>query len=181
MDDQGLFIETERLLLRALNINQLEIYGTDMGVLGHHLGIKMLGDNRPIKALHAVNLILEDMCATPPQDHPWLTYWLIVPKAESVGAGIIGFRGPPDSHGRVVIGYGIHPACQNKGYMTEALKALAAWAFLNPACKIIVAEVLQNNLASIRVLEKAGAQRVKTYNSLYRYHILRPSPPLSSG
>jgi [ribosomal protein S5]-alanine N-acetyltransferase len=173
MFHQILCIETERLTLLALSINQLEIYGSDMDVLGRQLEIPMLGDHRPIKTLHAVDLILDKMCSAPPADHPWQTYWLIIPKAEPAGAGVIGFIAPPDKYGKVVIGYGIDPAYQNRGYMTEAVKALVAWAFQNPACKTIVAEVMKNNIPSIRVLEKVGARRVKTDNSMYCYHIVR--------
>ncbi|MCE1252103.1 MAG: GNAT family N-acetyltransferase [Anaerolineae bacterium] len=176
MLNQKACIESERLLLLALSFCQLEIYGSHMACLGRQLGIRIPGDNRPIEALHAVDLILEKMCLSPAEAHLWLTYWLIIIKSEAVGAGVVGFQGPPDRYGRVIIGYGIDPSCQRRGYMTEALKTMAAWAFVNPACKIIVAEVLQNNFASIRVLEKAGARRVKTYDSLYRYFIRRPKP-----
>lgn len=167
-------IETERLILLALSIDQLEIYGTDMEVLGRQLEIPMMGNTRQIKVVHAIDLMLEKMCSAPLSDHPWLTYWLIIPKAEPAGVGLIGFRGPPDEHGEVVIGYGIDPFYQNRGYMTEAVKALVEWAFQYPACKTIVAEVVKTNIPSIRVLEKVGARRVKVYDGMFCYHLTRP-------
>jgi [ribosomal protein S5]-alanine N-acetyltransferase len=177
MFHQVVCIDTERLTLLALSIEQLEIYGSDMEVLGRKLGIPMLGDNRPIKILHSVDLILEKMYSAPVTDHPWMTYWLIIPKSEPAGAGVIGFRGPPDDQGKVVIGYCIDPSCQNRGYMTEAVNAMIEWAFQNLSCKTIVAEVVETNIPSIRVLEKVGARRVDKYDSMYCYSITRPSEP----
>jgi len=91
---------------------------------------------------------------------PWFTYWLIVVRGEGVGAGMVGYKGAPNASGEVEIGYGIDPAYQNKGYMTEAVKAMLAWAFNDPACKTVTAILsAPDNFASHRVLEKSGFQK----------------------
>jgi [ribosomal protein S5]-alanine N-acetyltransferase len=91
--------------------------------------------------------------------HPWQTYWLVV-------SGMTTFRGRagrlqrlPDESGSTEIGYGIDPAYQNKGYMSEAVKALVDWALGHPFCKRVTATTVENP-ASRRLLEKLGAHLV---------------------
>ena len=45
---------------------------------------------------------------------------------------------------------------ENKGYTTEAVKALSEWASKQPNVKQIEAETEETNIASIRVLEKSN-------------------------
>lgn len=78
---------------------------------------------------------------------------------ENVVAGLAGFKGVPNEHGSTEIGYGIDPAYQNKGYMTEAVKALVDWALQYPFCNTVTATTVKNP-ASRRLLEKLGAYLV---------------------
>jgi RimJ/RimL family protein N-acetyltransferase len=49
------------------------------------------------------------------------------------------------------------PAFQGRGHTTEAACALIEWAFQDPACSAVIAPgTLKTNLASNRVLQKAG-------------------------
>jgi ribosomal-protein-alanine N-acetyltransferase len=57
------------------------------------------------------------------------------------------------------IGYWIGQPFQKNGYMTEAVKALGVYAFKELGLHRIDAASLQENLASIRVLEKCGFQK----------------------
>jgi RimJ/RimL family protein N-acetyltransferase len=54
------------------------------------------------------------------------------------------------------MGYGIDPSFRNKGYTTETVRALMAWAFANENYLSVVADTQKSNVASGRVLEKAG-------------------------
>lgn len=100
---------------------------------------------------------LEKMAGAPREDVPWMTYWLIIVTRNRFGAGMIGFKGAPDAQGVVEIGYGIAKGYQNKGYMTEAVKGIIRWAFNDSRCQRIVApDTLRSNIASNRVLQKAG-------------------------
>jgi ribosomal-protein-alanine N-acetyltransferase len=90
----------------------------------------------------------------------WLTYWLIVIRDEQVGAGMLGFKGFPDEKGSTEIGYGIDPAYQGKGYMSEAVQALVDWAFTHSFCNVITATEVENP-ASARLLEKLGARLIR--------------------
>ncbi|MBV9958551.1 MAG: GNAT family N-acetyltransferase [Acidobacteria bacterium] len=55
------------------------------------------------------------------------------------------------------MGYGIDAVYQNRGYVTEAVRAMIAWAFREPECLFVTApHTARSNPASNRVLEKAG-------------------------
>jgi RimJ/RimL family protein N-acetyltransferase len=75
-----------------------------------------------------------------------------------VGSG--GFKGRPDPDGSVEIGYSMVEEFQGRGYATEAVRALAAWAFAHPGVSQVVAETMPGNTGSLRVLEKIGFRPV---------------------
>jgi ribosomal-protein-alanine N-acetyltransferase len=82
--------------------------------------------------------------------------YLVMERETNKIIGDIGFKGKPSADHIVEIGYGLIPSAQNKGYATEAVGALVKWAFASGQVKKIIAECLQDNLASIKVLEKLG-------------------------
>lgn len=149
-------IETERLVLHPLTMAQLQAALTDRGRLGQELGVSLADDLFGTPASRAIGKKLEIMADLAKADHPWATYWLIIPKEMPVGVGLAGFKGYPNKIGEVEIGYGMHAAYQNKGYMTEAVAALLDWALVRPECTAVTAETEINNQPSIRVLEKVG-------------------------
>ena len=68
---------------------------------------------------------------------------------------VFSFKGISEN-GVVEIGYGINAEYENKGYTTEAVKAVAKWASTQDNVKQIEAEAEESNIASIRVLEKCN-------------------------
>jgi ribosomal-protein-alanine N-acetyltransferase len=95
--------------------------------------------------------------------------WLMIHRTESVVIGDLGFKGKPDHEGTVEIGYSVVPAYRRRGYASEATRALVGWALARPGVRRVVAECAPDNLASIRVLEKLGMQRLGTVGSLLRW------------
>ena len=85
-----------------------------------------------------------------------------VHKLERTVIGGIGFKGDPDEHGRVEIGYGFNSTHWSQGYATEALQALCEWTLETGYARTIAAETLETNIASGRVLEKNGFARTGT-------------------
>ncbi|UKS54702.1 GNAT family N-acetyltransferase [Exiguobacterium acetylicum] len=81
--------------------------------------------------------------------------WLVMTKDGQV-VGDIGFKGKPDSRQAIEIGYGLLPAFHNRGFATEAVRALIDWVFDETEVKAVLAKTDLTNQASIRVLEKAG-------------------------
>ena len=154
-------LETPRLQLIPLTFAQLELALNDLTALAREMGVSLPPDMLDENVIRALGMKIKKMQAADAADHLWYTYWLIVIPTERAGAGFIGFKGYPDEDGRTEIGYGIHPAYQNKGYMTEAIRALTDWAFSYPFCRGITATTVINP-ASSRVLEKLGAQLLES-------------------
>ncbi len=165
---------TRRLLLVPLTLSQLQLYLTDLPELERKLGLPISRKVITERVQRAIQMKIEKMVELEEALHPWQTYWLIVISGENVGAGLAGFKGVPDAGGSTEIGYGIDPAHQNKGYMTEAVKALVNWAFQHPFCKTITATEVKNP-ASRRLLEKLDAHLVEETGEASTWRINRPS------
>jgi RimJ/RimL family protein N-acetyltransferase len=83
--------------------------------------------------------------------------WWIVNEGEVVGLCSV-IRVPRE--GDVHIGYGIAPTRQGRGFATEAVSRILAWARSDPRVAQISAETGVENIASQRVLERNGFLRV---------------------
>lgn len=95
-------------------------------------------------------------CLDYPENFIWYTLWFMELKdSENEIVGTLSFKGIDDK-GIVEIGYGINEGYENKGYMTEAVTAMAKWASLQPNVNKIESEAEESNIASIRVLEKSN-------------------------
>jgi len=81
--------------------------------------------------------------------------WAITLKAEGTLIGMIDVR--LESHANV--GYVLAREYWNRGYMTEALGAIVQWAKEQPEIFRLWAVCDVENVASARVMEKAGMER----------------------
>ena len=73
---------------------------------------------------------------------------------------LIGFLNETEKESGVIeIGYALHPDFHNKGYMTEAFGAVIN-ALLGGGYAAVLAGAFEENLASIRVMEKCGMKRI---------------------
>lgn len=149
-------ITTPRLRLFCLPLAHLQLLLEDPSLLEKALGFAITRKALTPTVHRAVRMKLKKMETAPALDFPWFTYWMIQVHESRFGAGLIGFKGILSGPSDVEIGYGISPAYQNRGYMTEAVQALSTWAFGDPRCTGIYANVLRTNPASSKVLEKAG-------------------------
>lgn len=148
---------TPRLRLIALSLEHLQLFLEEPSRLGDRLGIPLSGSLANPVVNRAIGMKISKMSQVEPDLHPWYTYWLICRQEPLLGMGMAGFKGAPNAKGEAEIGYGIDPAYQNQGYMTEAARRLVVWAFSHPECQVVTAlGVLNDNLASIRVLQKLG-------------------------
>lgn len=168
-------LTTPRLRLIALSFNQLKHIYLAPDALESELGLPISRQMLEGVVQRALRMKLDRMQKEDPSRHPWFTYWLIITPNPPLGAGMVGFKGAPDETGTVEIGYGIDPACQNQGFMTEAVAAMLNWAFSQPGCHRVTAiGVLRGNLASQSVLLKCGFNcNIQTDNT-FDYEILRP-------
>ncbi|MBN2086248.1 MAG: GNAT family N-acetyltransferase [Anaerolineales bacterium] len=170
-------LQTTRLSLLPLNRRQLRLYLDDPATLEKDLGHPVSRGIVTDRVRRAVGMKLSKMAAVEEIHHAWYTYWLLIIKNASFGAGLAGFKGLPDEHGDAEIGYGIDPAFQNKGYMTEAVLALTAWAFREPACLAVIArDVVKSNVASQRVLAKVGMYVYEESGDNLSFRVPRAGP-----
>lgn len=84
----------------------------------------------------------------------WMS-WYIVCAAPRVLVGQCGYCGRPDD-GSVEVGYSLLEAYQERGYATEAVRALIQNAFSHPEVHTVAAQTLPSLAPSIRVLERLG-------------------------
>lgn len=95
-------------------------------------------------------------CLDEPRNRIWYAAWYMELKAEP--GTIIGdfcFKGlNPD--GMVELGYGLREGYCGKGYMSEAVQAISAWALAQDGVTRVESETAPDNAASQRVLVRAG-------------------------
>jgi len=94
---------------------------------------------------------------------------LIILKEQRVLVGDMGFKDGPDAEGTAEIGYSIVPEYQNHGYATEMAEALITWAFEQKGIKKVIAECLNDNIGSIRVLEKLGMRQTGSDENMLQW------------
>jgi ribosomal-protein-alanine N-acetyltransferase len=86
--------------------------------------------------------------------------WVVIARAEHVVVGSAGFIGKPGPERTIELGFGTHPDYRNRGYASEAGRALAEWGLDQPGVDRVIAKCDPDNVASVRVLEKIGMNRV---------------------
>lgn len=148
-------IETRRLLIAALDQEQVHLYARAGNVLENQLGLRE-GDRQVSPALREMmnDITLPAMRKAGEHDYFFHTIWIIIDKTENKLVGEIGFKGLPDSRGTVEVGYATFPSFQKSGYMTEALDGVCKWCEAFAGIKIIAAETEVENEASQKVLTR---------------------------
>ena len=160
-------LQTKRLRLIALDVENLRLSLEDPRQMEKNLGLQT--DTAVLEG--EVRVAVEQMLAGVSMDevnYLWYTHWQIVLKEENRSIGGFCFKGPPSETGEVEVGYGIEPEYQGKGYMSEALEEIIRWALEQPGVTAVVSETGKSNIASQRVLQKAGfAQYRETEGHLW--------------
>ncbi len=153
--EKWVVLTTPRLKIIALDLENLYHYVHHYGDVQRHIGVNvtMEEQDREIKYVfgQAHYAAMNDS-----EHYLWYTSWEMVLESENVIIGGVCFKGPPDENGEVEIGYGIEMEYWNRGYTTEALVALIAWAESQPDVKGIKASTEPDNDASHAILKKLG-------------------------
>lgn len=146
-------ITTNRLILRRLSVNDVnEVFA----LRSNEECMKYIP--RPIckntdEALEHINLINTNI------DENIGINWAITLKGYEKLIGIIGHYKISCENFRSEIGYMILPEYQNKGYVTEAVKAMLEYGFNQLNLNSIEAIIDPNNIASEKVLQKNGFKK----------------------
>jgi RimJ/RimL family protein N-acetyltransferase len=97
-------------------------------------------------------------------------------RRDGAAIGTIGFYGPPDEDGRVIVGYGLVPPSWGNGYATEALRVLVELCRAHGSVTAIDADTDHDNHASQRVLAKNGFHVVRQDRDLIYYELVFTAP-----
>lgn len=168
-------LETERMLLMALSREFLGMCLSDPDRLAKILHVQLNPDVFSDDSRQAIGIKTTRMLLVDTVLHPWYTYFLLVRKADRRVMGVSGFKGAPTPLGSVELGYAIHEDYRNQGYMTEAVRALVDWAFGHEDCSRVIAETLRDNIASQRVLQKAGLTYYRGMENMLYWTLEKPA------
>jgi RimJ/RimL family protein N-acetyltransferase len=161
-------VETSRLLLRQFRLDDLDNLAT---LLGNEDVMRYVGDGKPVtregsdKALHSIIRHWEE--------HGF-GRWAVIDKETNAFAGFGGLRSLID---KPEVVYHFAKEYWGRGLATELARASLKYGFEEHQFDRIVAIAKPENLASIRVMEKAGMiydMRAKYYDiEVIQYHLLR--------
>ena len=110
---------------------------------------------RPPPLIEEVLPLVRQQLRADPDSLGWWT-WLTVDKATQKVTGALGFGGPPDEQGGVMIGYATYPGADRRGYASEATRLLIDWALAQPGVSRVCASIPPDNVPARRVAEKVG-------------------------
>ena len=97
--------------------------------------------------------------------YPGFGFWAAIEKSTGEFLGWFHFRPRPDAApGEVELGYRLRRSAWGQGYATEGSRALIRKGFTEFGVQRVTAEAMAVNLASRRVMEKAGLSLVRTFD-----------------
>lgn len=144
---------TERLLLHRLSVSEAEglVAGMPDGRVRWAPEYPMDGD------VSAASRFLRFCVVENGARHPGA--YEIRRRDDGYAIGGVDFHGPADENGSVTIGYGLVPSARGKGYASEALRALLAFARgIGVTC--VKGDADHDNVASQRVMTATGMRLV---------------------
>lgn len=152
-------LETERLLLRKVEMRDAEDmyeYSRDPLVAKHvlwdaHTSVR---DTRGY-----IRYMIRKYRAGEPSS------WCIVEKSTDKAVGTIGYMWYQPENSACELGYSLARRCWNQGYMTEALRAVLDYTFLELGFNRVEAQHETENPASGAVMRKCGMQKEGTLRS----------------
>ena len=131
-------IKTDRLFLRTLTEFD--------AALVKNFGDEFETENDALEWIRWINNSVND---------PRVMFYIWIEQTNEL-IGRVYFHSKAELDGEVEIGYGISEEHRNKGYATEAAKAIVRFAFEQAGQKELVVIVSHENISSRRVVEKLG-------------------------
>lgn len=152
-------LETRRLKIIPLTIEQFRFLLEGMEVLEKELGLNSSNEPMGGHTLEAMEELYH-LALEHEKQYPFYSNWQIIEKTKNISIGSACFMGTPNKKGQVEIGYGMNMAYRCKGYMTEAVEAMANWALSQNNVIEITANTDIDNLSSQKVLQKCDFQKI---------------------
>jgi RimJ/RimL family protein N-acetyltransferase len=155
------FLETERLVLRRFtmhDVDHLVELDSDPDVM------RFINGGKPTTRADIQDDFLPAFLRYY-ERYDGYGFWAVIEKASGEFIGWFHFRpqkGVPDDE--VELGYRLRKAAWGKGYGTEGSRALIRKGFTELGVQRVVASTMTVNLASRRVMEKAGLRFVRVFH-----------------
>ncbi len=156
--------ETERLVLFPYTQENLALFNSDLPRFEEEYGVVYRGEELD-HLLTGFLKKLEDEIAADPENYLFFTEFLIVLKESGHVIGSIDFKYIPKD-GVTELGYGMNPAYEGHGYMSEALAAFLAFG-KSLGIRKVLADTLPDNIRSQRVLQRCGFRFLKEDGNLW--------------
>lgn len=149
-------VETARLTLTPFEADAIDaLLRGDEARLTRLTGQTFPRPLQPPPLMADVLPLVRDRLRADPDSLGWWT-WLATETRTHRVTGALGFGGPPDAEGAVMIGYATYPGADHRGFATEATEALVDWALAQPGVDRVCASIPQDNVPARRVAEKVG-------------------------
>lgn len=151
-----LTLSTPRLALVPFEPRAIDaLLAGDEATLRTLTGLRFPTPLRPPPLMEEVLPLVRDRLRADPASTGWWI-WLTADRATHEVTGAIGFGGPPDAEGSVMIGYATYPGAAHRGFATEATAALVRWALEQPGVVRVCSSIPPDNTPARRVAEKVG-------------------------
>ncbi|MEZ0542779.1 GNAT family N-acetyltransferase [Fibrella arboris] len=145
-------IDTPRLTLIPLTLDQVRLHIAGGTLLEDELGARP-GHREVAEPLRSIiQAFTIPFLQNPARQPIYDTIWVALDRELNQFVADIKFKGAPDEEQTVELGYGTYPAFQRRGYMTEIVGGLTAWALAQPGIDRVTAETALTNVASQAVL-----------------------------
>ena len=157
-------IETERLVLFPYTAENLALFNRDLPAFEECFGVIYRGEELD-HLLTGFLLGLEKEIAADEANYLFFTEFLIVLRENSHVIGSIDYKYVPKD-GVTEIGYGMNPAYEGHGYMTEALNAFLDFG-RGLGIRTVLADTLKDNEKSQNVLKRCGFSFLREEGNLW--------------
>lgn len=160
MGEMQVLLDTERLILRRFTADDADnLVGLD-------------GDPEVMRFLTGGNATPRDVIEADilprflryDERLPGFGFWAAIDRATGDFVGWFSLRTLDEEHpGKATLGFRLRRAVWGQGYATEGVRALIRLGFTALGVRRVVATTYQDNLASRRVMEKAGMRLSRTF------------------
>jgi RimJ/RimL family protein N-acetyltransferase len=149
-------LRTDRLRLVPLDADGMRLFVDEWPALQRRLGLTPSAAWMTDRdTLEAARRHRQEM-RRDPDAWLWWTFWQVVLGSDGVSIGLVDFKGPPGPDGDLAAGCAFAPTYWGRGYATEAVGALLAWALRQSAVRYILAVTDVTNVRAHRLLQKLG-------------------------
>lgn len=151
-------LETKRLLLKNIGFDDAEFLYREFSTDEVNA---YLYDSDPISSIEEANTWVTFYTRPEPRNQH---RWILVLKQTGEKIGTCGVHCWDRESASAEVGYDLQPAYWRKGYMSEAMQALCAFARDRMEAKSLILHIAEDNIASIKTAEKFGFRKTgQTY------------------